>query len=173
MTINPAIVITTSSPLPQGTVGVNYSQTVTATGGSGTYTWAVTVGSLSSLLSLNTATGLISGQPSAATTANFTIQVTDSNLATATKAFAMTVNPALLITTTSPLPAATPTVAYSQTFAASGGAGGYSWSATSLPAWLGMSTAGALTGTLPLTAVDSTFTVTVTDSLNVATSGSL
>jgi hypothetical protein len=153
-------------------VGVNYSQTLAATGGSGSYTWAVSVGSLPNPLLLNPATGLIGGQPGTATTANFTIQVTDTNQVVVTKAFALTINPALLITTTSPLPAATPTVAYSQTFAASGGAGGYSWSATGLPAWLAMSTAGALTGMPPLTAVDSTFTVTVTDSLNVATSGS-
>src|ERR1022692_3439699 len=172
LTINPALVITTSSPLPQGTVGVNYSQTLTATGGSGSYTWAVSVGSLPSPLLLNPSSGLISGQPGGATTANFTIQVTDTNQVVVTKAFAMTVNPALLITTTSPLPAATPTVAYSQTFAASGGAGGYTWAATGLPAWLGMSTAGALTGMPPLTAVDSTFTVTVTDSSNNSTSGS-
>jgi len=173
LTVNPALVITTSSPLPTGTVGVNYSQLLAATGGSGSYNWAVSVGSLPSPLSLNPSTGLISGQPGAAITSdNFTIQVTDTNQVVTTKAFAMTINPALLITTTSPLPAATPTVAYSQTFAASGGAGGYSWSATGLPAWLAMSTAGALTGMPPLTAVDSTFTVTVTDSLNVATSGS-
>jgi hypothetical protein len=172
LTVNPALVITTSSPLPTGTVGVNYSQTLAATGGSGSYTWAVSVGSLPNPLLLNPATGLIGGQPGTATTANFTIQVTDTNQVVVTKAFALTINPALLITTTSPLPAATPTVAYSQTFAASGGAGGYSWSATGLPAWLAMSTAGALTGMPPLTAVDSTFTVTVTDSLNVATSGS-
>src|ERR1022692_1315235 len=172
LTVNPPLVITTSSPLPTGTVGVNYSQTLTATGGSGSYTWAVSVGSLPSPLLLNPSSGLISGQPGGATTANFTIQVTDTNQVVVTKAFAMTVNPALLITTTSPLPAATPTVAYSQTFAASGGAGGYTWAATGLPAWLGMSTAGALTGMPPLTAVDSTFTVTVTDSSNNSTSGS-
>jgi hypothetical protein len=171
LTVNPAIVITTSSPLPQGTVGVNYAQTVAATGGSGTYTWAVSVGSLPGGLSLNSTTGLIGGQPSTPIAANFTIQATDTNHATGSKQFALTVNPALLITTTSPLPAATVTMAYSQTFAASGGAGGYSWSATGLPAWLQMSTAGALTGTPPLSAVDSSFMVKVTDSIGNATSG--
>ncbi|HXM45906.1 MAG TPA: hypothetical protein VN924_32020, partial [Bryobacteraceae bacterium] len=46
-TINPpALAITTSSPLPTGTVGVNYSTTLMASGGSGIYTWAVSVGSL-------------------------------------------------------------------------------------------------------------------------------
>jgi hypothetical protein len=172
VTIDRALTITTSSPLPTGTVGVNYSQTVTATGGSGQYTWSVILGSLPDALTLNPATGVIGGQPSGPATANFAIQVTDTNGATAARAFTLTIKPALLITTTSPLPAATPTIAYSQTFGASGGAGGYSWSATDLPAWLGMSTAGVLTGTPPLAAVDSTFTVTVTDSSSNTTSGS-
>ena len=164
MTIDPALAITTSSPLPTGTVGVNYSTTVAATGGSGAYTWSVTAGALPAGLSLAAATGAISGQPTAAGAASFTIQATDSTGATASKAFTMTINAALLITTTSPLPIATPAIAYSQTFAASGGAGGYSWSATGLPSWLSLSTAGLLTGTPPLTATDATFTVKVTDS---------
>jgi hypothetical protein len=172
LTINPALVITTSSPLPAGTVGVSYAQTVTATGGSGQYSWAVSVGSLPGGLTLNAATGVISGQPTTANTSNFTIQVTDSNLVATAKAFALTINPPLLITTTSPLPVATGGAAYSQTFAASGGAGGYSWSATGLPAWLGMTTAGVLSGTPPTSAVDVTFTVKVTDSASNSTSGS-
>jgi hypothetical protein len=172
LTINPHLVITTTSPLPSGAVAANYSQTLTATGGSGQYTWLVTAGSLPSGLSLNSATGAIGGQPAATATATFTIQVTDSNKVTATKAFALTINPALVIITTSPLAAATATVAYSQTFTATGGAGGYAWSATGLPAWLNLSTVGALTGTPPPTAVNSTFTVKVTDSSNNSTSGS-
>jgi hypothetical protein len=171
MTINPALAITTASPLPAGTVGVNYAQTLAATGGSGTYTWAVSAGTLPTGLTLAASTGAITGQPSGATTANFTIQVTDSNSVTATKAFALTINPALLITTTSPLQAATVTVLYSQTFIASGGAGGYSWSATGLPTWLSMTTGGVLSGTPPVTAVTSSFTVKVTDSSGNTTSG--
>ncbi|HXM41675.1 MAG TPA: putative Ig domain-containing protein, partial [Bryobacteraceae bacterium] len=129
-------------------------------------------GSLPGGLTLNPSSGLIGGQPNTAVAgANFTIQATDTNQAAASKQFSLTINPPLLITTTSPLPAATATVSYSQTFAASGGAGGYSWSATGLPVWLSMSTAGALTGTPPLTAVDSSFTVKVTDSASNTTSG--
>jgi hypothetical protein len=78
ITINPALSITTTSPLPTGTVGVNYSVTLMATGGSGIYTWAVSVGSLPAGLSLAAATGVISGQPTTAGTSNFTIQVTIS-----------------------------------------------------------------------------------------------
>ena len=123
LTINAAIVITTGSPLPTGTVGVNYSQGLAATGGSGTYTWAVSVGSLPGGLTLNAATGLISGQPTMAIASNFTIQATDTNQATGSKQFALTVNAAIVITTSSPLPQGTVGVNYSQTVAATGGSG--------------------------------------------------
>ncbi|HUE21278.1 MAG TPA: putative Ig domain-containing protein, partial [Bryobacteraceae bacterium] len=97
------LAITTASPLPTGQVGVNYSQTLTAIGGTGVYTWALSAGSsLPGGLSLNSATGLISGPPSTAATSNFTIQATDSNRATATQAFAVTINPAAAIQTLSP-----------------------------------------------------------------------
>ena len=68
--------ITTSS-LPNGSDGVGYSQTVAVTGGFKEYTFAVTTGSLPTGLSLDTRTGTISGTPSGAQTANFTVTVTD------------------------------------------------------------------------------------------------
>jgi hypothetical protein len=164
LTINGALEIITMSPLPSGAVDSNYSQTIKATGGSGHYTWSVIEGALPNGLTLNSSTGVISGQPNIAQTLKFGMQVTDSDNATAEKALGITINPPLQITTASPLPAATVAAPYSQTFAASGGSGGYSWSATGLPAWLSLSAAGALTGTPPLSAVDVTFNVKVTDS---------
>ena len=165
LTINPALVITTNSPLPTGTVNVNYSQTLTATGGSGSYTWSVSAGSLPGGLSLNAATGLISGLPTTATTANFTIQVTDTNSATATKPFALTIDPALLITTTSPLPTGQVGVNYSQTLTATGGSGSYTWAVTagSLPGGLSLTAATGLIGGQPTTATTANFTIQVTD----------
>jgi len=71
-----------------------------ATGGSGIYTWSVSVGSLPAGLSLAAATGVISGQPTTAGTSNFTIQVTDTNSATAAAQFALTINLALTISVT-------------------------------------------------------------------------
>ena len=67
LTIDPALAITTSSPLPAGKVNVNYSQTIAATGGSGQYTWEVSLGTLPNGLSLNTASGLNYSQTIAAT----------------------------------------------------------------------------------------------------------
>src|SRR5207253_6026193 len=84
----PPLTVTTAS-LPSGTVGAAYSQTVAASGGTGGYTWSTTTGSLSAGLSL-AADGAISGTPTAAGTANFTVQVKDSSNMTATKAVSIT-----------------------------------------------------------------------------------
>ena len=53
--------------LPAGEVSVAYTQTVTATGGTAPYTWALLSGTLPTGISLNPATGLVSGIPAAAT----------------------------------------------------------------------------------------------------------
>jgi hypothetical protein len=71
------LVISTQSLIP-GTVGVSYSAALTATGGTLPYTWSITSGSLPNGLTINTSTGAISGNPSAAGTFNFVVQVSDS-----------------------------------------------------------------------------------------------
>lgn len=74
----PALVISTSN-LAAGTVGIAYSQTIAATGGTGARTFSLSAGTLPAGLSLAAATGTISGTPQGpAGTANFTILVTDS-----------------------------------------------------------------------------------------------
>ena len=168
ITVNPPVSITTAS-LPAGTAAAAYpSTTLAATGGTGTgYAWSVSTGSLPTGLNLSTA-GVLSGTlSSSATTATFTIQVQDNGGNTATKQFTITVNPAVTVTTAS-LPTGTAGQPYtSTTLTASGGSGtGYTWSvsAGSLPAGLNLSTAGVLSGTLSVSAVNSTFTIQVQDS---------
>lgn len=166
LSVNPALVITTASPLPPGTVNVTYAEKLTATGGSGPYTWSIVSGSLPSGLSLNAATGAISGVPATAGIPTFTIAVTDTNQASASKAFSLTIDPALSITSTSPLPSGQAGIAYSETLTAAGGSGQYTWSVTagSLPAALTLTAAtGVLAGT-PSTAGTANFTIQVTDS---------
>jgi hypothetical protein len=70
-------VVTTSS-LPTGTVGTAYSQTLQASGGIAPYTWSVSSGTLPAGLSLATSTGVVSGTPTTAASANFTVEVKDS-----------------------------------------------------------------------------------------------
>jgi surface protein len=72
----PSPTITTAS-LPNGTVGKAYSQTLAATGGDGTYGWAVSSGSLPAGLSLS-ASGAITGTPTTAGAASFAVRVTSA-----------------------------------------------------------------------------------------------
>ncbi|MHC4713671.1 MAG: putative Ig domain-containing protein, partial [Planctomycetota bacterium] len=163
------LVVTTSS-LPDGTVGVPYSETLAASGGVTPYSWAVVSGSLPAGLSLNSTTGEISGTPTSEETANFTVEVTDSQTPADSdqQALSITINPGvppLEITTTS-LPDGQIDVAYSQTLQATGGVTPYSWAVISgsLPAGLSLnSSTGEISGT-PTTGGTSNFTVEVTDS---------
>jgi hypothetical protein len=71
LTVNPA-------RLPNRTVGIAYSQTVSASGGTAPYTFAVSAGTLPAGLALNTSTGVISGTPTGTGTSTFTIKATDA-----------------------------------------------------------------------------------------------
>ncbi len=166
VTINATPVIQQSSPLtPQGNIGTAYSQQFTATGGTLPLTWSKTLGTLPGGLTL-TSGGLLSGTPTATGTFNFTIQVVDANGSTVTKAFALTINNALAISSTSPLAQGTATKSYSQTLTAVGGTPSYTWSLTSgaLPAGITLSSGGVVSGTTSATGTFN-FTATVTDSI--------
>src|ERR1700682_4223907 len=69
--------ITTSS-LPNGVVGMFYTQTLTAANGVTPYTWSLANGTtLPSWLNLDQSTGVLSGTPLATASYNFTVMVTD------------------------------------------------------------------------------------------------
>ena len=90
--VPPPLVISTSS-LPAGTIGAAYNATLTATGGTPPYSWAVTVGTLPAGLSLHASSGAITGTPAGPVgTSNFTVTITDSLAATASRALSITVN---------------------------------------------------------------------------------
>lgn len=155
--------ITTTS-LPQGTYQNSYSASLSAAGGVTPYLWSA-IG-LPAGLTLNTQTGAITG--TVGETGNFTVvaTVTDSQRSTASARFALNVPqpPTNLAFSTSTLPDATQSVAYSTTFAATGGSGsGYTFQLlNSGPPGLTLSSSGTLSGT-PTTAGAFTFTVSVTD----------
>ncbi len=62
----------------------NYNRTLAATGGTTPYTWSVVSGSLPPGLSLNAATGVVSGRATTLGTFAFTVQVRDSQPTPAT-----------------------------------------------------------------------------------------
>jgi hypothetical protein len=72
----PSLAVSTTS-LPAAGVGSAYSAQLAASGGSGHYTWSVSAGTLPAGLTLNTATGVISGTPTALGTAAITVLASD------------------------------------------------------------------------------------------------
>ena len=167
-TVNPPPTIITTT-LPSGTQNVSYSAPLTVSNGTPPYSWTLINGtSLPAGLQLNSSTGAITGTPTGnAGATNFTVQVTDTNGASATAGLSITINPAPLSITTTSLNNATVGVAYNASVQATGGATPYSWSlinGTSLPAGLQLNTStGAITGT-PTARGAINFTVQVTDS---------
>jgi hypothetical protein len=160
-----AFSITTASPLPGGTVGQNYMQALTASGGTPPYRWTAGPG-LPSGMTLDPASGVISGIPTTGGVFDFTVQATDAAQLSASREFALTINSApLKITTAPPLFSGTVGVSYAQTFSASGGAPPYRW--TVLSGNTGGLTldpsSGALQGT-PTTPGTFNFTIQVSDS---------
>jgi 6-phosphogluconolactonase (cycloisomerase 2 family) len=88
----------TSPSALHGTAGLAFSQTLTAGGGFGPYTWALTSGALPLGLTLNPATGAITGTPKIAGTSSFTVRATDQSLPTAqtaTATISVTIGPAI------------------------------------------------------------------------------
>ena len=83
--------ITTTS-LPSGTQNTAYSATLAATGGATPYTWSIISGALPAGLTLASSSGAISGTPTGSGTSNCTVQVTDANSQTATKALSLTIS---------------------------------------------------------------------------------
>jgi hypothetical protein len=167
--------ITTTSPLPGGTVGVAYSTTLTATGGTPSYSWGFVTGALPPGLSVG-ATGTISGTPTTAGTFTFTVQVTDSTSPTpqsTTATFSLTVSAGTggLTFTSVTLPNGAVTVPYGADIQVTGGTQPYTFSATGLPTSFaidatatGDAAAGHVRNDAPMTAGTFTFNVTVTDS---------
>ena len=112
--------------LPADTAGVAYNQTITASGGTGTLTLAVSniQGAISGLTVPAGGTGslVISGTPAAVGTETFTLTATDSLGAETSANYSITVNPALGLTPAA-LPAGAVGLAYDQTVTAGGGTG--------------------------------------------------
>ncbi|WP_430448525.1 MAG: putative Ig domain-containing protein [Pseudomonas piscis] len=92
ITVSAPTLAITPTTVPDGTQGTAYSATLTASGGTAPYTYAITSGSLPAGLSLHTSSGLVSGTPSASGTTNLTVTATDANSATGSRAYTLTIN---------------------------------------------------------------------------------
>jgi hypothetical protein len=142
----------TTTALPDGDKGVAYNATLEKSGAAGT--WSISVGQLPAGLTLAPATGVISGTPTAAGTATFTVKFTESSSAkTATKSLSITVTPLPTITTDT-LPDATRGTPYTATLTHTGHPGTWALATdthgnTNLPAGLTFDGAtGTISGTV-------------------------
>ena len=166
--ICPVITVNPTS-LSNGTVGLGYSQTVSATGGATPYVYAVSTGALPTWATLNSSTGVISGTPNSVTPATFTIRATDANGCTGTRSYTVTpVCPTITVTPTA-LAQGTINTAYSATLTATGGTAPYSsWTIITgtLPTGLTLNAStGVISGTPSVAASPATtITVRVNDS---------
>jgi hypothetical protein len=171
--VGPSAPSITTTSLPGGTVGVAYTGSIAATGGTPPYTFSAP--SLPTGLSINPSTGAITGMPAQGTagTTSLSFTVTDSTqptAQTATASLSLTIaaatQPGKLTITTTTLPAGTEGAAYTGAIAATGGTPPYTFSATGLPSLLSINPAtGAITGTPAQNAIGTTsVTFGVTDS---------
>ncbi len=164
--VDPAI-MTSPATLPAATVNSAYSQTLTATGGTGSgYTFAITAGTLPAGLTLTPA-GVLSGTIPAgtvATDAAITLTTTDSSGTAVSQTLTLDVNPAIAITPTN-LPDGVAGGDYAATLSATGGTGtGYTFALDSgtLPKGLTFAADGSISGTIDPTAAAGYYAVTVT-----------
>jgi type VI secretion system secreted protein VgrG len=162
ITVNPATLPTGVPP------NVPYNVTISATGGTAPYTFAVPPSSLPpglTLTSSGSSSALLSGTPTTTGTSIFTIIATDANGCTGFRAYTITINPCPPLTI---LPATLPNAGvgslYSQTIVGSGGTAPYTFImfSSTLPAGLTLTSAGVLAGT-PTTTGTTTFTIRGTD----------
>ena len=168
----PPVVVSAATP-PVGVVTNSYDFWFSASGGSESFTWAVTSGALPGGLTL-TPDGDLSGKPTAVGSFAFAVTATDNaqTPGTDSQSFTVTIDaPAPLVIASGQAPPAgvhdKPYELYGFTFAATGGYLPLSWTVTAgaLPPGLTLKPEGTLSRT-PTTASATpiAFTVTVTDS---------
>ena len=154
-----------ASTLPEGEVGVAYNGDLEIGGGVTPYEVKLVKGLLPEGLNFDS-DGVITGVPTVAKSASFTVQVTDDASTSVTKKFKIKVFKALGISTSS-LKAGTVGKKYSAALKVTGGKKPYAWSIVSgsLPGGLVLDgTTGKITGT-PAAAGSSELTFKVTDPL--------
>jgi hypothetical protein len=203
ISVNPTVTLSpTASNLPADMVGVAYSRTISASGGTGTVTLAVSnplvngtpgtgIPGLTPLIGANglplsgTGSLVISGTPTAAGTETFTVTATDTTGATASQSYSITVSPVISFSLTT-LPGDTlpgdgdvipgdpsnTPLPYYQTITTSGGTGPVTLTVTSLTNNNSLPLAVLGSGTSTLT-ISGTPTTTGTETFTVSAKDSV
>jgi large repetitive protein len=163
LTISPAT-------LPSGTVGIQYTQPITAIDGSGSYTFSVPADTLPPGLTLTPVdptpglTATISGMPTTSGTYTFTVTATDTVSGCVGSQTYTIMVPCSLVISPAILSMGAIGVPYNETLTASGGTAPYTFiiSSGALPTGLSLSSSGVISGT-PLVLGTFNFCITVTD----------
>ena len=151
--------------LPDGIVGSAYGQTITASPAGGNYTFAVTSGSLPAGLTLNPATGVLSGIPVANGSFTFTVTATGFGGCPGSRSYTVVIGGGGCPTVTLPasLPGGSVGALYNNAVAASpSGIYSYAVTAGSLPPGVTLYVSNGLIFGYPTAAGTYSFTITAT-----------
>jgi len=136
----------TIGPLPNPTVGIPYSWTLSAYGGVAPYTFSVSSGSLPSGLTLSSS-GQLSGTSTTAQTSSFTVSVTDSLSCSVQQSLTMQTFAIQVSISPTSLSSAFLDTTYSVSFVATGNiTSPITWTEYGLPSGMSLSTGGVLSG---------------------------
>lgn len=166
-----ASAITVVGTMPAATAGTAYNTSISASGGTGPYTYQLSSGSLPTGLSLSPS-GAISGAPTSAGTYSFSVKVTDSTGAVSYQTFTIVVNSNAVSIVTTPSQTSQQGVNYSQSNTVSGGSGTYSYSTSSgaLPTGTTLNSGTGVVSGIPTSTGPYSYTVTATETGGSGTS---
>ncbi|MEO6325226.1 MAG: putative Ig domain-containing protein, partial [Thermoanaerobaculia bacterium] len=163
--VNSCPTINVSNPVnTNGAAGTAFTETFTQTGGNGTITWSKT-GTLPTGITLNSATGVLSGTTTQTGPFPIVVTATDANGCTGAGAtYNLSIGCPTITVTNPVVTTGTVSSAFSQTFTQSGAVGGATFTLNSgtLPSGVTLSAAGLLSGT-PTQSGSFPITVLVTD----------
>jgi len=107
LVVAPQTLVLPPQALPSAQVDVGYAYTLQATGGSAPYRWSISSGALPIGITLNTATGVITGTPTTSGTSAFAVSLTDSGSPAQSQTLQMSLPVAAAPATPAPPPAGT------------------------------------------------------------------
>ncbi|HJQ25953.1 MAG TPA: putative Ig domain-containing protein [Blastocatellia bacterium] len=164
--------VVTSGDLPSGLTGIDYATQLFYTGGRAPVTWALNSGTLPAGLTLNPATGVVSGRPTTVVNSSFTMRVTDADNTTAVSStlnLSITLGP-LGVIDTGTLAAGITGVDYAITLRGTGGTTPYRWTVNSgaLPTGLTLNQTTGVIGGRPTVAGTFNFVIKITDNTSAS-----